>query len=233
MPLPEPVALPETLSQHSRFLQRLERRYAAELALLPAGVPTRETMAATCDALLARGHALAAALRILRQLVMHRLVVLDCDQGAPLHDITACVTRLAELALDRACRHACAELDALHGAPRAPDGSAAALWIVGMGKLGARELNVSSDIDLIYVYQCEGETPGRADGRGRLSHHEYSPAPRAPCRRWSARPPSTASSFAWTWRCGPTATPARRRARWRRWRNTCWRMGASGSASPG
>ncbi len=34
------------------------------------------------------------------------------------------------------------------------------LWIVGMGKLGARELNVSSDIDLIYVYGHEGETTG-------------------------------------------------------------------------
>ena len=37
-----------------------------------------------------------------------------------------------------------------------------------MGKLGARELNVSSDIDLIYVYDQDGETAGDADGRGRI-----------------------------------------------------------------
>jgi hypothetical protein len=42
-----------------------------------------------------------------------------------------------------------------------------------MGKLGARELNVSSDIDLIYVYDEDGETEGLEDGRGRISHHEY------------------------------------------------------------
>ncbi len=42
-----------------------------------------------------------------------------------------------------------------------------------MGKLGARELNVSSDIDLIYVYEHDGDTAGIAGGRGRISNHEY------------------------------------------------------------
>lgn len=173
MPSTDPVTAGGPPSQYSRFHQRLHRRYQAELALLPPGVPTRETMAQACDALLARGHDLGAALRILRQLVMERLITLDCDQAAPLSDITLAVTRLAELALDRACRHARAELDARHGAPLGPQGQPVQLWIVGMGKLGARELNVSSDIDLIYVYEHEGETAGQPDGRGKLSNHEY------------------------------------------------------------
>lgn len=173
MPSTDPVTAGSPPSEYSRFHQRLHRRYQAELALLPPGVPTRETMAHACDALLARGHDLGAALRILRQLVMERLITLDCDQAAPLSDITLAVTRLAELALDRACRHARAELDARHGAPLGPQGQPVQLWIVGMGKLGARELNVSSDIDLIYVYEHEGETAGQPDGRGKLSNHEY------------------------------------------------------------
>jgi len=173
MPSTDPVTAGSPPSEYSRFHQRLHRRYQAELALLPPGVPTRETMAQACDALLARGHDLGAALRILRQLVMERLITLDCDQAAPLTDITLAVTRLAELALDRACRHARAELDARHGAPLGPQGQPVQLWIVGMGKLGARELNVSSDIDLIYVYEHEGETAGQPDGRGKLSNHEY------------------------------------------------------------
>ncbi|QPN29963.1 bifunctional [glutamate--ammonia ligase]-adenylyl-L-tyrosine phosphorylase/[glutamate--ammonia-ligase] adenylyltransferase [Diaphorobacter sp. JS3051] len=173
MPSTDPVTAGGPPSEYSRFHQRLHRRYQAELALLPPGVPTRETMAQACDALLARGHDLGAALRILRQLVMERLITLDCDQAAPLSDITLAVTRLAELALDRACRHARAELDARHGAPLGPQGQPVQLWIVGMGKLGARELNVSSDIDLIYVYEHEGETAGQPDGRGKLSNHEY------------------------------------------------------------
>ncbi|MBV2215839.1 MAG: bifunctional [glutamate--ammonia ligase]-adenylyl-L-tyrosine phosphorylase/[glutamate--ammonia-ligase] adenylyltransferase [Diaphorobacter sp.] len=173
MPSTDPVTAGSPPSEYSRFHQRLHRRYQAELALLPPGVPTRETMAQACDALLARGHDLGAALRILRQLVMERLITLDCDQAAPLSDITLAVTRLAELALDRACRHARAELDTRHGAPLGPQGQPVQLWIVGMGKLGARELNVSSDIDLIYVYEHEGETTGQPDGRGKLSNHEY------------------------------------------------------------
>ena len=176
MTSPEPATTPGArvpLSSHSRFFQRLERRYGAELPLLAPGAPTREALAQCCDALLTRGHALGAALRILRQLVMHRLITLDCDAAAPLHDVTHAVTWLAELALDRACRHARAELDERHGAPRGPDGQPVQLWIVGMGKLGARELNVSSDIDLIYVYEHDGETAGTAEGRGRISNHEY------------------------------------------------------------
>ena len=91
------------LTEHSRFFQRLHRRYEPEMALLPPGVPTRDTMNQTCDALLARGHDLGAALRILRQLVMERLIHLDCECQVPLEDICLPVTHLAEMALDRAC----------------------------------------------------------------------------------------------------------------------------------
>jgi glutamate-ammonia-ligase adenylyltransferase len=52
-------------------------------------------------------------------------------------------------------------------------GLQAQVCIIGMGKLGARELNVSSDIDLIYVYDHEGETAGDKDGHGRISNQEY------------------------------------------------------------
>ena len=159
---------------HSRFVQRLRRRYAAELHLLAPGVPVREHMAATYAALRTRGDSAADALRIVRQLVMERLVTIDCEQQAPLDQVTQAVTELAEFALDTACREASAELDALHGAPvSSVNGQPARLWVVGMGKLGARELNVSSDIDLIYVYDHDGDTPGNAAGDGKLSNQEY------------------------------------------------------------
>jgi len=160
-------------SGHSRFVQRLRRRYAAELSLLPPGAPGSAGMAAAYESLRARGHDVSAALRILRQLVLERLATLDCDQQAPLATITAGITELAEFALDVACLQAFADLDLLHGAPLTPEGQRAQLWVVGMGKLGARELNVSSDIDLIYVYDQDGETAGLADGRGRITNHEY------------------------------------------------------------
>jgi glutamate-ammonia-ligase adenylyltransferase len=72
---------------------------------------------------------------------------------------------------------AAAEVDERHGAPLDAQGQRIDFWIVGMGKLGARELNVSSDIDLIYVYEDEAR-PDRprtppAPNPVRISAHEY------------------------------------------------------------
>ncbi|MEO7391740.1 MAG: glutamine-synthetase adenylyltransferase, partial [Ramlibacter sp.] len=161
------------LSSHSRFAQRLRRRYAGDLSLLPPGAPDMVVMASAYATLRSRGHDTGTALRILRQLVMERLITLDCDQQAPLALVTAAVTALAEFALDASCTQVQQELDAQHGAPLGPEGQRAGLWVVGMGKLGARELNVSSDIDLVYVYDHGGETAGRAGGHSRISNHEY------------------------------------------------------------
>ena len=143
---------------HSRLVQRLHRRYEDLLDLLPPGLPDHTAMRAVLAALHQQGHDTGAALRTLRQLVLERLVLLDCDGHAPLQEITACMTTLAEFALDCACEEVFRHLDAQHGAPLKPDGNRSNFWIVGMGKLGARELNVSSDIDLVYLYETDGET---------------------------------------------------------------------------
>lgn len=163
-------------ADYSRFVQRVRRRYSAELPCLPPGEPVLASMQVCLADLRGRGLPMPAALRVLRQLVMERLVVLDCEQGAPLAVVTRAVTELAELALDEACKLAYADLDELHGAPQfdtAHGTQRAQLWVIGMGKLGARELNVSSDIDLIYVYDQDGETAGNAQRRHRISNHEY------------------------------------------------------------
>ena len=168
---------------HSRYVQRIRRRYASELNLLAPGVPDKAAQQRALRALRERGFDLPSALRVLRHLVLERLAVLDTECEAPLSVVTLAVTELAELALDEALVQALRELDDLHGAPECIDASVPAaggtvsrraeIWIIGMGKLGARELNVSSDIDLIYVYDQEGETAGNALGRNRISNHEY------------------------------------------------------------
>ncbi len=166
-------AAPPVAADHSRFVQRIRRRHADLLAQLPPGRPGPQALQALFDRLLSAGFDRGAALRTIRQLVMERLVVLDCEQQAPLHDITASMTELAEFALDVACTAVMQTLDDSHGMPLTPAGTRALFWVVGMGKLGARELNVSSDIDLIYVYDQDGETAGNAEGRNRISNHEY------------------------------------------------------------
>ena len=153
--------------------QRVRRRFEQQLPLLPPGVPGPSALAHTYGALRALGLDTGGALRCTRQLVLERLLCLDCDEGAPLPQITQAMTDLAEFALQQACAQAQQTLDLAHGAPLDANGERAQLWVVGMGKLGARELNVSSDIDLIYVYDEDGDSHGDAQGRGRISNQEY------------------------------------------------------------
>lgn len=143
---------------YSRFVQRLHRRYDGMFDWLPPGLPDQTAMQAVFDRLRGQNHDIGSALRMVRQLVLERLIRLDCDCGASVQDITACMTTLAEFALNTACDHAFQQLDTQYGQPLKPDGTRANFWIVGMGKLGARELNVSSDIDLVYLYDVDGET---------------------------------------------------------------------------
>ncbi|MEQ1685964.1 MAG: bifunctional [glutamate--ammonia ligase]-adenylyl-L-tyrosine phosphorylase/[glutamate--ammonia-ligase] adenylyltransferase [Burkholderiaceae bacterium] len=156
-------------AEHSRFVQRIRRRYAHELALLPPGRPDREAITALITLLQAQGRNLGSAMRVARQLVLERLAVLDVEHGALMADITLAMTELAEVTLNLALAQARADHDARHGAPLNAAGEVIDFWVIGMGKLGARELNVSSDIDLIYVYEEDGHTAGAVP----LSAHEY------------------------------------------------------------
>ena len=164
-----PVAPSLVQAGGSRFVQRIRRRYADELALLPPGVPDRAALTALIGRLCADGRSIGAALRVARQLTLERLAVLDVEEGALLDDVTRAMTELAETTLDIALAQALAEQDARFGPPLDASGRRIELWVVGMGKLGARELNVSSDIDLVYVYEEDGQTAGERS----VSAHEY------------------------------------------------------------
>jgi [glutamine synthetase] adenylyltransferase / [glutamine synthetase]-adenylyl-L-tyrosine phosphorylase len=158
---------------YSRYVQRVRRRYGAQLGDLAPGSPNAASMQLLLRTLLERGLPPAAAMRTLRHLVLERLAVVDCENAAALDDVTLAMTQLAEVTLDAACTQVLQSLRGVHGAPLGDDGQAAQLWVVGMGKLGGRELNVSSDIDLVFVYDQDGQTAGDADGHARLSNHEF------------------------------------------------------------
>ncbi len=154
---------------HSRFVARVRRRWPAWLDLLADEAPSRASIAALIDALRPQCESLESTLRIARHLVIERLAVLDTEGGAELNVVTHAMTYLAEETLERALAAAQTEVDARHGVPRNEQGERIDFWIVGMGKLGARELNTSSDIDLIYVYEDDGST----DGVKGISAQEY------------------------------------------------------------
>ncbi len=166
-PSPSPSATP--LASHSRYVQRIRRRYAAERDLVPPGLPDSAMVRTLVTTLETQGLTLPIAMRVARQLIIERLAVLDVERQAPLPDVCGAMTDLAQVTLELALAEALAEADARHGAPMNETGQRIQLWIVGMGKLGARELNVSSDIDLVYVY----EEDGLCSGARPVSAHEY------------------------------------------------------------
>ncbi|MPZ43768.1 MAG: bifunctional [glutamate--ammonia ligase]-adenylyl-L-tyrosine phosphorylase/[glutamate--ammonia-ligase] adenylyltransferase [Betaproteobacteria bacterium] len=104
--------------------------------------------------------ALMATLRELRKRVLLTLIVRDLAGWADLDEVTSTMTALADTALDEACTRIEAWTATQYGSPTAPDGSTQHLMVVGMGKLGGCELNVSSDIDLVFLHGEEGETRG-------------------------------------------------------------------------
>ena len=123
--------------------------------------------------------ALKVALRRLRQRVMLRVMERDLSGRADLAEVCATMTALAEVATDATLGLLVPQLAADYGEPRGVDGSRQELIVVGMGKLGGGELNVSSDIDLVFVYPEDGDAvfpSGRGPDRPAsqaLSNHEW------------------------------------------------------------
>lgn len=112
---------------------------------------------------------LKRVLRQLRKSVMLRLIARDLNGLADLVEVVETCTCLAEVTLNFAVQHLEAWQRALYGIPIGENGVEQRFIVVGMGKLGGRELNVSSDIDLIFSYEEDGTT----NGENAISNHEF------------------------------------------------------------
>lgn len=96
----------------------------------------------------------------------------DLIAGAPLEEVLGALSDLADTAIETALAFAETELVERYGAPRAADGEARRLIVIGMGKLGGGELNFSSDIDLIFAYRDEDDEL-ETDGARSIPAAEY------------------------------------------------------------
>jgi [glutamine synthetase] adenylyltransferase / [glutamine synthetase]-adenylyl-L-tyrosine phosphorylase len=155
--------------QFSRYAAHLVQSGAVEVKPELFEQPfERSAMRAALEPVPGNAEQLAERLRRLRQRVMLRLIVRDLSGHARLEEVLTTVTALAEETVCAALGFHSQSLAAEFGAP---GGSRAdqSLHVIGMGKLGGSELNVSSDIDLILLYPEEGETAGPR----RISNHEY------------------------------------------------------------
>jgi glutamate-ammonia-ligase adenylyltransferase len=168
----------ESVLPFSRYAQRLltsEPGLRDELLKDLRSPFLREEMQARLDASYGNATdeiALNKALRDLRKRAMLRLVIRDLSGMADLVEVMASMTHLAEITIRFALeRHRGWLTDpARYGSPRgAESGAVQDMLVVAMGKLGGGELNVSSDVDLIFVYPEDGET----DGQRRISNHDF------------------------------------------------------------
>jgi len=125
---------------------------------------------------------LALRLRRFRRREMVRIAWRDLAGLAELAETTGDLSDLAEACLDQSLaflhRRQCADF----GTPLHADGTPMGLVVLALGKLGARELNFSSDIDLIFAYPAAGETASPPVSRIHLSSSATSATPR-PMRR--------------------------------------------------
>jgi [glutamine synthetase] adenylyltransferase / [glutamine synthetase]-adenylyl-L-tyrosine phosphorylase len=116
----------------------------------------------------------AREMRQFKQREILRIGVRELDKHAPVRSLTRDLSNLADACLQLACEAASTRLRARFGLPRhfTADGARAdsRFAIVALGKLGGRELNFSSDIDLLFIYSDEGDTEG---GERSISNSEY------------------------------------------------------------
>ncbi len=112
-----------------------------------------------------------AQLRLARQRLMLWLAYRDLNGMADLGEVTNSLSYFAQYAVNDCIALIRKDLQDRFGLPWSQvTNSEMPLMVVGMGKLGGYELNLSSDIDLIFLYEHEGETQG---GPKSLSHQEW------------------------------------------------------------
>jgi len=112
-----------------------------------------------------------ANLRLARQRLMIWIAFRDLNGMASLDEVTHGLSHFAELAVTDSIAYIREDLKNRFGLPWSKSNNAEMpLMVVGMGKLGGLELNLSSDIDLIFLYEHEGDTEG---GPKSLSNHEW------------------------------------------------------------
>ena len=122
----------------------------------------------------AAGASLPAAMRRLRNLVIATLIQRDLGGQADLAEVVDTMSAFGDFAVQTHLAAITSDLIALHGTPTGEEsGEAQEMIVLGMGKLGGGELNVSSDIDLIFVYAEDGDTVTTTPEQRPLSNHEF------------------------------------------------------------
>jgi glutamate-ammonia-ligase adenylyltransferase len=112
---------------------------------------------------------LKKVLRKLRQHVLARIIYRDLNGLADFNEVVKTISDFADFAIKTAAEYLTAWQVAEYGQPLDDAGNVQEFVVIGMGKLGGAELNVSSDIDLIFAYDQDGKT----DGEHSISNQDF------------------------------------------------------------
>ena len=140
---------------HALSSEEYKTRLTAFLASQPAATPV------------------ALSLALYRRHQILRILLRDVRGFSSLPETTEELSNLADAILEVSYQRIRDDLVARHGVPRYVDAAGqtreCGMSVIALGKLGGRELNYSSDIDLMFVYASNGET----DGEQRISNKEF------------------------------------------------------------
>jgi glutamate-ammonia-ligase adenylyltransferase len=169
-----------TLAGNSPFLAETLLRHPENIAWLKAEternfdrIKSREQLSEELARFVTRAMDVDDATRLARfkRREMLRIYLRDCLQIATLSEVTEELSNLADVILSYSLARAHQVLTNLHGTPQTHDQRGriekSEFAVLALGKLGCRELNYASDIDLLFLYSAGGETSG--DGRSQQS----------------------------------------------------------------
>lgn len=83
------------------------------------------------------------------------------EPSSPLPDFSLALTELAEVIMERSLADCRAKLEKTYGKPKLGDKTACPYAVLGLGKLGGRELGYASDIEVLFIYEGSGKTSGK------------------------------------------------------------------------
>jgi glutamate-ammonia-ligase adenylyltransferase len=142
---------------------RLRQRRAVERGELIEGLRAAVNAASNEEYVL-------RALRCFRRRQLLRIGINDVIRERPLEEITGDISQVADIAIQVALETAWRRVARRFGEPKTRNAQTACVTVFAFGKLGGEELNYSSDIDLMVIYDEDGETAGPRKG---ISNQEF------------------------------------------------------------
>lgn len=109
-------------------------------------------------------------LRRYRQEIMLRVAAADRLAGLPLPKVSDRLTWLAEIIVDATVAEVHREMATEYGLPANADGSEPGFAVIGYGKLGGIEMGYGSDLDVVFLHDCDDQDRETQGGRRSIAN---------------------------------------------------------------